>query len=130
MAGYDPNLPVADTDAQLLGILIPETYYFGQNTFKPTVKVRNKGNLELNSFRINYRIDQNALQSLNWNGLLASGEIIDIEFPEVSVESGAHQILAYSDLPNGANDQYTKNDSITKSFFVYETIFDDDFENF
>lgn len=129
LPGYDPNIPVFDNDAQLLAILKPEKIYYGENSFVPTFKIRNRGNNELVSLSINYSVDDNAFQNKHWTGNLMSGEIEDIVFDEISLESGEHSILVYLENPNGIEDEYRYNDTLRKTFYIYETVFADDFES-
>jgi len=129
MPGYDPNVPFADTDAQILGIISPEDHCLGVNTFTPTFIIRNRGNNELNSLTVNYSIDNNTLQSKNWTGSLMTGEIENVEFDAVSLASGEHSITVYIENPNGTEDEYHYNDTLRKTFYIYETVFEDDFES-
>ncbi len=126
--GYDPNLPITDNDAQLLKINTPETYYFGENRFVPSVKFRNRGNNNLTSLKILYKIDDAEIKSLQWTGNLASGEIADIDFEEQTLTFAEHKIVFWSELPNGVADEYMFNDTLKRTFYVYEKIFFDDFE--
>ncbi|MCF6366787.1 MAG: T9SS type A sorting domain-containing protein [Bacteroidales bacterium] len=127
--GYDPNLPVADNDVQILGIISPESYYFGVTGIIPTFKIRNRGNLPLTSFEITYILDNESPVSKQWNGNLNSGEIIDVIFDEINLVSGKYNLQVYTENPNGTNDEYKQNDTAEINFFIYETIFKDDFEN-
>jgi len=126
--GYDPNLPITDNDAQLLKINTPETYYFGENQLVFSVKFRNRGNNNLTSLKISYKIDDAEIQSLQWTGNLASGEIADIDFGEQTLAFAQHTIVFWSELPNGVTDEYLFNDTLKKTFYIYENIFFDDFE--
>jgi len=126
--GYDPNLPLADNDVQLLKINAPETYYFGESGFVPSVKFRNRGNNNLASLKISYKIDDAEIQSFQWTGNLASGDIADINFGEQTLTFAQHKIVFWSELPNGVTDEYLFNDTLKKTFYVYENIFFEDFE--
>jgi lysyl endopeptidase len=127
--GYDPNLPLYDTDAQMLIISSPEDYYFTENSFVPVITVRNRGINELISFTINYSVDDDASMQFDWTGILASGESTEISLPELIVSSGEHIFKAFTSQPNGLADEFMLNDSLSKTFYVYDQIFFDDFEN-
>ncbi|MCD4792463.1 MAG: trypsin-like peptidase domain-containing protein [Bacteroidales bacterium] len=128
LSGYDPNVPGYDNDTQILEIISPEDYYFDINTITPIFKIRNRGNNDLNSLTINYSIDNNTLQIKNWAGCLKTGEIEDISFNEVNLLNGEHSIMVYIENPNGTEDDCNYNDTLRKSFYIYDTIFEDDFE--
>jgi len=127
--GFDPNIPVADNDVQILRIIAPEDYYFGVNNFSPSFKIRNRGNLPLTSFKISYILNDETPVSKQWTGNLNTGEIIDINFDEINLVSGKYNFQVYTEKPNGTEDEYKQNDTIRKEFFIYETIFEDDFED-
>ncbi|NPA68880.1 MAG: T9SS type A sorting domain-containing protein [Chlorobi bacterium] len=126
--GYDPNVPLYNSDAQLLKINAPEAYYFGKNGFIPSVKIRNRGTDDLTSLKLSYKIDNGKTESLLWTGNLASGDITDIEFNEVNLSFSEHEIVFWSELPNGAADEYLFNDTLRRTFYILENIFFDDFE--
>ncbi len=126
--GYDPNIPLADNDAQILKINSPQKYYFGENSFLPSVKIRNRGNNNLTSLKISYQIDNSGIVSENWTGNIVSGEIFDFNFEKITLPFAKHTIKFWTELPNGVPDEYVYNDTIEMTFFIYENIFFDDFE--
>jgi len=127
--GYDPNLPLEDNDAQVLKINAPENYYFGENSFTPSVKIRNRGNQNLTSVNVSYQIDNKEINTKIWNGNLSTGEIIDISFDEITLSFAKHDIKVWTDKPNGLPDGYVFNDTLQTDFYVYDVVFFDDFEN-
>jgi lysyl endopeptidase len=128
MPGYDPNMPLYDTDAQLLNIIHPGSKIFDTVGITPSFKVRNIGINTLTSFTLKYSIDDNLPEQYNWTGYLNSGEMTDITMEPVSLPSGMHNIIAYVTNPNGQDDEFHYNDTIDRSFTIYEPIFKDDFE--
>ncbi len=127
--GYDPNIPLADYDAQILNIVYPEKYYYGKNSFAPSFKIRNRGNQNLTSLSVSYKIDNNETKSKQWTGNAATGEIIEVSFNEISLSYAKHSIKVWTENPDGVADEYPYNDTIQMTFYVYETVFFDDFEN-
>lgn len=127
--GYDPNIPLADNDAEVLKINIPENYYFGENSFYPSVKIRNRGNQTLTSLKVSYQIDNSEIKIKNWSGNLQTGGITDFDFEKISLSYSKHSVKFWTSMPNGVSDDYLYNDTIEKSFYVYESVFFDDFEN-
>lgn len=128
LEAYDPNIPLADNDAQVLKINTPEIYYFGENSFIPSFKIRNRGNNNLTSVNISYQIDNGNIISKTWYGNLLSGEITDIDFENITISFSKHLIKVWTDSPNGVADEFLYNDTLKTDFYVYETIFFDDFE--
>ncbi len=127
--GYDPNIPLADNDAQTLQIITPEIYSFGQNSFIPFFKIRNRGNQTLTSAVVSYRIDNSGVKTKQWTGNLGTEEIADIYFDEITLSFAKHTLKVWTELPNGVQDEYPYNDTLQRTFYVYETIFKDNFEN-
>ncbi len=126
--GYDPNVPLANIDAQVLMINAPKTNYFGAQRFKPSVTIRNRGNTPLTEIKISYQVDKSAIINKNWFGTLATGEIDSVEFDEIALNFSEHHIKFWTSSPNGINDEYLHNDTLQKTFYIYETVFFDDFE--
>jgi len=126
--GYDPNLPIADNDAQLTNISSPDDSYFGLTKIKPSFTIRNRGNNNLTSLKISYEIEGNNLVSENWTGNLNTGATTDIIFDEINLKSGKYFLKVYIENPNNEIDGYKYNDTLRKEFIIYETIFFDDFE--
>lgn len=127
--GYDPNLPVADYDAQMLTIISPEKYYYGKNRFTPSFKIRNRGNQNLTSVTVTCKIDDTDTKSKQWTGNLATGEIAEIKFDEILLPFAKHTIKVWTSNPDGFTDEYRYNDTVQMTFYIYEIIFEDNFEN-
>ena len=87
--------------------------------FTPATILRNNGVTPLDSCRINYKIDNGAVQTYYWNGSLASGQTTLVTLPSISATAGTHTFTAYTSNPNGALDNNTANDSQNKTFIVF-----------
>lgn len=129
LSGFDPNIPVADNDAQLTYINSPENSYFELSEIIPSFQIRNRGNNNLTSLKITYEIDNKNPISKNWIGNLATGETDNIIFDKINLKSGKYFLKVYVEKPNNLEDGYTFNDTLQKEFIIYEPIFKDDFEN-
>ncbi len=126
--GYDPNIPIADNDAQLTKINSPNNSYFQLTEIIPSFQIRNRGNNNLTSLKITYEINNNSI-SKNWNGNLSTGETANIDFDKINLESGNYFLKVYIENPNNVEDGYKYNDTLQKQFIIYEPIFKDDFED-
>jgi hypothetical protein len=129
MPGYDPNIPLYDTDAQLLAINSPIQNIYDLTPITPSLKIRNIGNNPLSSLTVKYSVNNEITDEYLWTGNLSTGEIIDIEFDPITLPSGKHEFLVYVTNPNGIGDEFRFNDTIRLSLNIYEPIFKDDFEN-
>lgn len=90
-------------------------------TFTPQVTIRNFGSNALTSATINYRIDNNAIQTFNWTGNLASGATANVTLPNMTTTNGQHTFTAFTTNPNNNTDQNFTNDTTVSSFAVYTT---------
>jgi hypothetical protein len=127
--GYDPNAPKFDIDAQILSVNAPKNNFINQFAITPSIKIRNKGLLPLTSFTAEYTINNNAPVSYTWTGNLNSGEYTDINFEELSLESGVYLFKAKIYKPNLTEDQDTTNNTSQNEFYIQEIVFFDDFES-
>lgn len=84
----------------------------------PSVLLTNFGNTPLTSVNIFYRIDGGVPSVFNWSGAVNPGDTINVDLPQISVEDGSHQLICYTELPNGAPEGYTYNDTTKSNFIV------------
>lgn len=91
------------------------------NTILPEVSVVNYGGGIINSFIINYQIDNLPLSEFEWSGTLLPGNTVNIVLPPVFVSNGIHSISAFTTNPNNDNDQNTNNDMTSRSFGIFAT---------
>jgi PKD repeat protein len=90
-------------------------------TITPQVTLRNYGSNTLTSATINYRIDNNPIQTFAWTGSLTSGQTTNVTLPNMTTTSGQHTFIAYTTNPNNNTDQNTSNDTTTVSFGTFVT---------
>lgn len=105
--------PCASTvtlDASVAVILEPSADICGAN-FTPQVTLRNAGTVNLSSCQIKYQVTGSALQTFNWSGNLSSNSTVNIDLNTVVASPGTNTFTAYSNNPNGSNDQNPSNDS-------------------
>ena len=88
------------------------------NTITPQIKIANKGNNTITSLKIKYVVDGGNIVSSNWNGSLKKDDSTFVNLAAIPVNTGHHQIVVYSLLPNNSADEFVLNDSIHNSFFI------------
>lgn len=84
--------------------------------------VFNYSNNVINSFNVNYQLDNQAIQTVEWNGTLAPNTSIEIFLDNQTTTQGQHQLIIYTDLPNNFRDLNTSNDTITLGFEVIDGV--------
>jgi hypothetical protein len=92
----------------------------------PRVVIKNNGKIPLTSCVIHYGVDGQALSTYTWNGSLDLSDSTTVILPPVSFGSGNHVFTAFTDSPNGGNDEYTYDDTLHSNFNlvnIYNTPF-------
>jgi hypothetical protein len=90
------------------------------NTFTPQISIENRGAETLTSLTIESRIDEGATMRSNWTGSLPTFQQALINLPSMQVGEGNHIISVTISNPNGAPDENTSNNVLTKEFMYYE----------
>ncbi len=108
LAGLIPLTSQA-IDAGVLTIT-PNDILCNAGTVSPVVKIRNYGSSTLSSCVINYKIDGQNYQTLNWNGSLVTGQTATLSLPGNTFSSGSHTITCYTSGPNNNTDGDITND--------------------
>ncbi len=93
-----------------------------ENTLYPKIRIRNNGNNDLLNLTIQYQVNDEEIQTYNWNGNMNFLDKSVIELPELTFEMQETNMLkVYIHQVNGTNDEYTSNDTLTKVFYpAYE----------
>ncbi|HEY0355033.1 MAG TPA: choice-of-anchor J domain-containing protein [Flavisolibacter sp.] len=89
----------------------------------PGVTIRNVGTETISSVKLNYQVDNGAIQTATFNGLgLQRDEQATLNLPASNVTgTGAHTIRIYSTDPvsiNGTGDHYFANDTLSLNFYI------------
>ena len=87
--------------------------------FTPVITLKNNGVSSLDSCRVNYKIDNGAVQTFYWNGSLSTAQTTLVTLPLLTATAGTHTFTAYTSNPNGAADNNSANDSKNQSFIVF-----------
>jgi hypothetical protein len=90
------------------------------STEKPVVTLKNIGRDTLRSVKINYRVDNGAVATYNWTGVLPRNASTTVTLPDVNFgAAGAHTLTVFTSEPNGQTDQNTSNDQMAKTLTVF-----------
>ncbi|HEU4719213.1 MAG TPA: M43 family zinc metalloprotease, partial [Bacteroidia bacterium] len=115
-------LTTTPLDAGISSITTPAnnaTYCSG--TFTPVVVLKNFGSSTLTSCVINYKIDNNTVQTYNWSGSLATNATANVTLSSQTATNGTHTFTCYTSSPNGGTDGQTSNDQSQNTFTVSGT---------
>jgi hypothetical protein len=107
-------------DGALAKVLLPIDTVCGLK-FKPIIQVKNEGVVTISNATVFYKLDNNATQSISWNGSLGVQQAAFVTLPELTVTEGVHTISVSFEKPNGAStDDDVNNDGNTINFFAYD----------
>lgn len=99
-----------------------------QNTFAKgddyeiSGKVTNYGTSTINSFKINYQIDNGPVESYDVTDLnLAKEAVYNFKHPKKATPTeGNHSIRVWTSLPNGEEDDDDYNDDVVSTYIIYD----------
>lgn len=102
-------------DAGISVITTPNGSICG-TSFSPVVTLKNFGATTLTSCTINYKIDNNSVQTYSWSGTLTSGNTASVTLPSMSTTAASHTFTCYTSSPNSGSDANSSNDQLTSTF--------------
>jgi hypothetical protein len=85
-------------------------------TFTPVVTLKNFGATTLTSCTINYKIDNNTVQTYSWTGSLTTNGTASVTLASMTTTAGTHTFTAYTSNPNSTTDVNTANDQLQQTF--------------
>jgi len=91
------------------------------NNFTPEISFRNEGVDTLTSLKLNYQTDGGTISTIAWTGSLIKCQMATVALPAGSAPVGTHVIKVFASEPNGLDDQYSRNDSLTKTFSIFSS---------
>lgn len=112
--------PNKNLDAKLSNILSPVSGQIFCDPSKVTtsIQIGNSGLQTLTSVKINWQINNGTIQSTNWTGSLAFGNVVTVALPVVVTGQGNFNLRIFLTEPNGGVDERTSNDSASVSFLI------------
>ena len=110
-AAFSPKQAVSGlADASIASISASTNGYCDPN-ITPSVTIQNSGSMTITSATVSYTINGGTPVSQNWTGSLNAGQTATVTFPQVTLSSGANEIIGLIDNPNGSVDYAALNNS-------------------
>jgi len=91
------------------------------NDYVTQINFSNAGTDTIKTLQLNYQLDGGAVNSISWTGSLAKCGNVTTTLPSGTAAVGTHVIKIFTSLPNGLQDQFTGNDTLTKTFSIFST---------
>jgi hypothetical protein len=108
------------TDAQIFEVLAPSRHECTR-MITPVFTLRNNGNEVLTKATIVVVLNNVAVDSIHWTGLLLPGNMLNIAGDDMNIPTGLnHNIRAYTINPNDQLDMATFNDTARKDFVIHD----------
>jgi hypothetical protein len=98
--------------------------------FSPKITFGNAGLDALTSLKINYQIDNGPVTTFNWTGNMSKCDSTTLTLASTTTTTGTHVLTVFTSEPNGLSDQELSNDTLRKTFAVYEAAAAPLFEGF
>ena len=93
--------------------------YVCEDKITPGLTFESDGSDNLTSLKINYKIDNGNVASVNWTGTLTQGKEASLTLPSIPAQApGAHTLTIFTSEPNGLNDLNVINDTIRQTFYT------------
>ncbi len=105
------------TDATIAQVLQPIANGCSK-TVAPQVMLKNVGNQSLTACKIGFQIDNGAINSVNFAGLLKRDSSTTLNLPTSMLATGEHALKVFSYLPNNIADANTVNDTLVYRFTI------------
>ena len=113
----------ATRDAAVLAVKGVPPFQCNDFSIKPIITLANKAKTNLTTVKVNYRVDNNAVTTVTWNGNLAKGATVDYALGTLSnLPAGAHTLTVYTSEPNNGTDQDLTNDTIRIRFTIFTPV--------
>lgn len=87
----------------------------------PAVSFSNAGLDTFRSLKINYQVDGGAVSTFNWTGILGRCSEASAVLNAYTSSEGTHVLTVFTSEPNGLPDLATANDTLRKTFTIYNT---------
>jgi hypothetical protein len=112
----------AAMDVSPIALINLPDYACNVSSVTPSVTVKNNSAATVSSFTVFYKMDNNALASINWTGSLTAYGTVNVPMPNMPISIGNHSFLLYTSNPNGVADQLMANDTIRKSVTIFPVV--------
>jgi len=110
---------VENLDAQLIEILSPFAFNnYCENEIPTSLKVRNFGIETITDLIIRIYVNGGLALVHNWDGMLLTGDYVDIEMNEIELEAGLHEIEFRLHKVNGGDDNNLTDNIATTTILI------------
>lgn len=86
------------------------------NVINPTFTLLNHGSQTLTSCTINFQLNGDAVQTINWTGSLAQNQSIEVDLPILTAQNGANTLTVWVTNPSGGSDEDLLNNEVVLNF--------------
>lgn len=105
-------------DVQAISISGVPQYVCGEMP-TPSATFRSNGKDTLKSLVVSYRINNGSVVQKSWSGTLTQSQSALIAFDKIpNLNPGSYLLTVYTSQPNGIDDEFTANDTISTWFYV------------
>lgn len=113
-AAYDPNL----LDAGLDSLNISSTATSGSSVRDIIIKLKNNGLVPVTALQLKLAVNNDAVQTISWNGSLLSGDTLTLNANAYSFTRSYNRIRVWIDAVNGATDNFRENDTLFRNQII------------
>lgn len=104
-----------DVESTTLTNMLPR---YCTSALSPSISIRNNGNNDLTNLTIKYQVNDEEIQTFQWNGNMAFLDKAILDLPELSFTmQDTNTLKVYVDQVNQVTDEYTKNDTLVHTFY-------------
>ena len=112
-------VPNAANDLDVGVVSVSQSSNCSDVFYSPILKIKNFGKSNLTNFIINYKLDSNSVQTINWTGLLITGQSLNVPLLTYTLSNGDHTLNAYIEKPNNHEDDNSSNNQLIYAFQVF-----------
>lgn len=107
-AAYDPNL----LDVALDSVNLSNISTSGSSVRDLILKLKSNSVIPVTAIELKYRINNDPVQTLNWNGTLLTGDSLSLTVNSYNFNKNYNKIRVWIQQVNGTADDYPENDTI------------------
>jgi hypothetical protein len=125
MVKVENLMPVYFDNASCLDVsMVPVTNCSGE--VAPVVTIANDGASTLTTLEINYKVNDEVVNTYNWSGNLSYSAVATVNLPAISFETqNENTLIIYTSNPNGNPDEDPVNDTVSFQFSAGQQVIPD-----
>ena len=109
-----------DVDAGIAVTNLPEEVLCGENAIEPIVSLTNMGSENLTQVTLQYALNGEEPEALNWTGNLAQYDSEDVALPVLTIFGGSNELVVEVLNPNGVLDENDLNNVFVEEIQAFE----------